>query len=228
MGHDGLIVSVLQELLQTDLDPGLLRHMSSEFLRISSLQKDVVSAVIFLNQRVHIALRHGVHVFHRVVHAVMVDLPAELNLRFHLVAFGHGNVVHVVADAADSDVRGLHHADGRSHPASQRILHGGICPVAHDHLALDAHAGYDMAVLPVAVGGLIFIHEIHVDGVIGDLFIKLGVQMAERLSVLLQAQDPHLGRGEGVHPGDDARALRILVCRVQGSSDGGRIDQGGL
>ena len=228
MGNDCLIVAVLQEPLKADLDSGLLRHMSLKLFRISSLQKNVVFAVIFLNQRVHITLRHGIHIFHRIVHAVMIDLPAELDLGFHLVAFGYGNVVHVVADTADSDVGGFHHAHSRSHPASQLLLYGRAGPVAHNYLALDSHTGYDMSIFPVAVRGLIFIHEIHVDGIVGNLLVELSVKMTQRLSVLLQAQNPHLGRGEGVHPGDHARALRILVCRVQGSADGSRIDQGRL
>ena len=42
-----------------------------------------------------------------------------------------------------------------------------------------------MAVLPVSVSGLILIHEVHIDRVIRNLPVKLGMQMQKRLSVLL-------------------------------------------
>ena len=87
---------------------------------------------------------------------------------------------------------GLHQADGCSHPSCQLLLHSCRCPVPYDHFALDSHAGYDMPILSVAVGGLVLVHEVHIDGIIRDLFIELGMQMTERLSVFLQAQDPHL------------------------------------
>ena len=158
----------------------------------------------------------------------MIDLPAEFNLGFHLIALGNCHIVHVVTHAADTDVRGFHDADGRTHPAADPLLHLRIVPVAEDQLSLNPHTTLDMAVLPVAVRRLIFIHEIHVDGTVGNLFIKLSQQMAQRFFVFLQTDDPHLCRRKRVHPGDDAGALRIVVGVVKGLADGCLADQGRL
>ena len=54
-----------------------------------------------------------------------------------------------------------------------------------------------MPVLPVAVGRLVLIHEIHVNGVVGDLPVELGVQMQQGLAEFLQTQIHDLA-GENV------------------------------
>ena len=51
-----------------------------------------------------------------------------------------------------------------------------------------------MAVFPVSMCRLVLIHKVHVYRIIGDFLIKLCVQMKQRLSVLLQPQNPGLGR----------------------------------
>ena len=50
-----------------------------------------------------------------------------------------------------------------------------------------AHAGEDVPELALAVGGLVLVHEVHVDGVVGDLLVELCSEVAERLAVLAQA-----------------------------------------
>ena len=65
--------------------------------------------------------------------------------------------------------------------------------------------------LPVAVSGLVQVHEVHVDLVIGDLQIILGCQMAVWLLQVGKAVDPHLG-AEGMAPGDDAGTGIVVVC----------------
>ncbi len=45
----------------------------------------------------------------------------------------------------------------------------------------------------------------------GSADVGLGVQVQQRLAQRVQPGDPHLGRGEGVHPGDHADAVRIGV-----------------
>ena len=65
--------------------------------------------------------------------------------------------------------------------------------------------------LTVAVGGLVEVHEVHVDLVVGDLAVILGREVAVRLLQIDKAVDPHLGGAERVAPGDDARAGGIVV-----------------
>ena len=100
--------------------------------------------------------------------------------------------------------------------------------MTEDQLSLDAHAALNMAVFPVAMCRLVLIHEIHINGSIGNLFIKLGQKMTQGFLVLLQADDPHLRRREGVHPGDHAGALRIIIGIVQSFANGCLTDQSRL
>lgn len=119
----------------------------------------------------------------------------------------------------------LHNAHCSSHPASQLILHTGICPMPYNNLTLNSHTAYDMAIFPVAMRRLILIHEIHINAVIRNFLIELRMQMTKRLTILLQPQNPHFRRGKRMHPGDNTSALLILICRIQGSPDSRRINQ---
>ncbi len=69
----------------------------------------------------------------------------------------------------------------------------------------------DKAVFSVPVCGLIQVHEIHIDRIPGDVAVELRVQVQKGPLVLHESLDPHLGRRERVHPGDDPRTFRIGV-----------------
>ena len=228
VGDDGLIILLLQEALEADLDLRLRLDVTAELIRVPALQEDLVGVVVLVGQCLDFRVGDGIHCLADLVDRISVDLPAELDLCFNLIALGDGDVSHVVSDTHDADVAGLHDADSGAHPGSETAEDLLILPVAHDDLPLDAHAGHDVAVLTVAVGGLVLIHVVHVDGVVGDLLQILGVQVAQGLFVLLKAEDPGLGRGEGVHPGDHARTVLIAVRLVEGSADRSIVDQGGL
>ena len=147
-----MIVILCKEFLDTDLLLCLHCHMPSEFVGIPAVVDDLISAVILFHQRIHFALRNRIHIFHHIIDTVMVNLPAELDLRFHLVAFGDRYIVHVVAETAYTDMRRFDHTQRRSHPAAQLFQYALARPVTDNDLPLDSHAAYDMAVLPVAVG----------------------------------------------------------------------------
>ncbi len=107
------------------------------------------------------------------------------------------------------------------------MKHLGVLPVAGNHLAVDAKPGHHVAKLPVAVGGLVFVHEVHVDVVIGDFFVILGEQVEHGLAVFLKAPDPGFGGGEGVHPGDDPGAGGVGVGVAKHLADHVARDLGG-
>ena len=136
-----------------------------------------------------------------------------------LVAVGHGDVTHGVGEAADADVAALVDADGDAHPVAELLLGLGVLPEAEDDLVVPAHAGEDVPELALAVGGLVLVHEVHVDGVVGDLLVVLRRELAQGLPEILQAQDVGLGGREGVGPGDDAGALGVHVGGVEGLLD---------
>ena len=57
------------------------------------------------------------------------------------------------------------------------------------------------------MGGLVQVHEVHVDLVPGKRDVDLGVQVQERLSQDVEPGDPRLCRRERVHPRDDTDAV---------------------
>ena len=88
-----------------------------------------------------------------------------------------------------------------------------------------AHARADEPVLPVAVGGLVQVHEVHVNAVPGDVAVELGVQVQQRLAQFGQPGDPHLGRGERVHPGDQPGAGVVGIGFAAQVADRVRVGQ---
>ena len=66
-----------------------------------------------------------------------------------------------------------------------------------------AEARLDMREFAVAMGGLVEVHEVHVDLGPRQVAVELRVEMDHGLAQVGQAANPHLGRREGVHPGDD-------------------------
>ena len=190
MGNHSLIIMVLQESLESDLDPCLYCYMTFEFFRVSALKKNVILIIIFFYQNINITLADTVHIFAYFVYRISVHFPAEFDLCLYLVALGNGNISHIIRHTAYADMAALHDTHSGAHPGSQSFLNFSVRPVSDDNLSLDSHTGYDMSVLSSAVSRLVFVHEVHIDGVIGDFLIKLCVQMAQRFSVFLQSQDP--------------------------------------
>ena len=74
-----------------------------------------------------------------------------------------------------------------------------------DHgLAGNPETGGHVGELTVAVGGLVQVHEVHVDLGPRQLHIRLRVQVQERLAQRVEPGDPHLGWRERVHPRNHA------------------------
>ena len=147
-----------------------------------------------------------------------VDGCAEHALGFGLVAFGDGHVAHVVAPTHDLHVVGSIPAGAGACPGADFFGNGRIGVVADHDLAVDAQTGQDVTELTVAVCGLVQVHEVHVDGFPRDFEVVLRVELQQRLGEHFEAADPHLGRGEGVAPGDHADDVRV----------GGGFDHEGL
>ena len=193
MGDDGMVIALLQKLLEADLNGGLHGHSFPEFSFTPAVCQQFVFSIVFFHQGINICLGHCLNIFHGIVDIIMVDLPSEFDLGLNLVALCNRHIVHIVAHTADAQMAGLHHAHRCAHPAAQLLLQGRIGPMAHNNFAFDSHAAYDMSVFPVAVGRLVLIHEVHVNLIVRNFLIELCVQVAQRFSVLLQADDPHLG-----------------------------------
>ena len=195
----------IQHLLDRDLLAGLVADGTDV------IRRKVVAGAVDFHQGVNLGVGDLVHHLDQVAHGPGVDLPAQPGLDLHLVALGHGHFAHVVAEPHDLQLAGARHADGGAHPAAQTLLDFLILPVPGDDLARHPQPGRQEPVLPVAVGGLVQVHEIHVDLLVGDLAVVLGGKMAVGLLQIHKAVDPHLAGTEGVAPGDDARTAGVVV-----------------
>ena len=138
-------------------------------------------------------------------------MVAQTLLKLHTVAVGHGHIVHVHTEHQAAHVLGIGHTGSHAGPNGYLLLGLLVLPVAAHHLAGHAHTGADVSELDVAVGTLVQVHEVHVHGFPGYLGVVLGVEVEQGLLQGLQTLDPHLGGREGVHPGDDAHALVVVV-----------------
>ena len=170
-----------------------------------------IHAVVLGYQGVDVGVGHGLVILHELAHGTVVDMVSQLHLGSHLVAVGHGDIVHLVAEAQHQHVAGIGHGGGHAAPHGYALERGGVFPVADHHFAAHVETGADVAKLAVAVGALVEVHEVHVHRIPGYLGIVLCVEVEQRLAQLLQAVYPHLGGREGVHPGDDADALAVGV-----------------
>ena len=92
--------------------------------------------------------------------------------------------------------------------------------MSEDQLSLNAHTALNVSVLPVSVSRLVFVHKIHVNGAVGNLFIELRQQMTQRFFIFLQTDDPHLRRRKSMHPCNNACTFRIVVRIIQCLADG--------
>ena len=182
---------------------------SESYLASSSSGGHVVLGLVVLDDGLDLVVLDGLVGGDQLVDGPGVDRGAEHALGLGLVALGHGHVAHVVAPAHDLHVVGGIPAGAGTGPGGDLLGDLGVGVVADHDLAVDAQAGDDVAELTVAMGGLVQVHEVHVDGLPRDLHVMLGVQLQHRLGEHFQAADPHLGRGEGVAPGDHADDVRV-------------------
>ena len=67
----------------------------------------------------------------------------------------------------------FNYTNGSPHPFSDTFLHYFIRPVSYNDFSFDAHAGNNVTVFSVTMRRLIFIHKIHVYGVVWNFFIEL-------------------------------------------------------
>src|SRR5690606_5644750 len=119
------------------------------------LGHDVVLGEVDLHERVDVGVGLRVDPGDELVDAPGVDAHAEANLGLGLVALGDGDIAHVVAETRDLHaLRGLP-PGCRARPGADLGGDGGVARVPHDRLPRHRHAAEDVAVLAVAVGGLV-------------------------------------------------------------------------
>ena len=164
VGGEGPEAALGEERPQAGLDPGAVAQRLVPVPARRQFRRDVVEIAVRLHQVVDLGVADLVHHGDQVVHAVGVDRDPEPQLGLDLVALGDRDVAHVVPEPGQLEPaygggaqRGP--LPGRDPPTDHRVA-----DVADHGLARHPEPGLDVAELPVAVGGLVQVHEVHVDG----------------------------------------------------------------
>ena len=181
---------------------------------------DGIFLVVLLDEGIDVGVLDLLPVAHEFADGAVVNMITKNLLSSYLVAISNGYVVHLIAETDDKHILGISHSSGNACPNGDVLLYFRILPIAGNDLARLAETGADVAELTVTMCRLIEVHEVHVHGIPRNLLVVLGVEVQHRLVELLQAMNPHLGRREGVHPGDEAYALLIVVGSLH---DGGYL-----
>jgi len=171
----------------------------------------ILLEVDVVHEGIDIFVFHLVEILHDCRELHVVDMIAQYLLEGDLVTIGHGDLVHLVAEADDQAVLCIGNTGADTLPHSDVLECLLVFPVTDDGLAGLAQTGKDMSELTVAVSALVEVHEVHVDVVPWYLLIVLGMQVEKGFAKDLHALDPHLSGGEGMHPADHTDALAVYV-----------------
>ena len=178
---EALGAGVLQKLAHASFDAGRFAQAVALGAAIFQAVAQLVFLLVSAQQLVHLRVADLVDDGHQITDAVGVHRVAKFDFGFHFVAFGHGHVAHVVAEADEFGALPVGPGRGHAAPDAKAIVHGLALPMAHHHLAVQAHAGADEAKLPVAVRRLVGVHKIHVDVGPRNVAVELRVQVRQRL-----------------------------------------------
>ena len=121
----------------------------------------------------------------------MLDFPAELHLSLNLVAVRNGNASHIIANSENSCLSAFKYTYSRAHPGCDFLAESLIFPMTCNNLAFSTHTCADVAVLAVAVGTLIEIHKVHINGIPGNVTVELSIKVKIGLHHFRNARDPH-------------------------------------
>ena len=213
------IAAGFEEAAQAGLDAGGLAQGVVALAAGSQIRIEVVAVGILGAERVNLGIAAVPDDLREITDAVGIDRDPEDAFGLDLVALGHGYLAHIVAEAHDLERAHLLPGEGHGGPGGQAAAHPGVFPVADDHPAGDAHPGEHMAELAPAVGGLVQVHEVHIDRLPGDVAVELGVQVADRFFQLVESADPHFRGRKGVHPADQPGAGGVAVGFEAGRAD---------
>ena len=210
-GREALEAAVFQKGAHAQFKPRAIEQRFVPSAGLAQFRRDRVALLIFTCEGLDLGVGDRIHLGHEIADAIAVGRESELHFRRDLVALGDRDLTHVVAETAEFRALPIVPGARRAHPGADAVLDLRVGPMADDDLARETHAGVDEARLPVAVRGLVQVHEVHVDRVPGQVTIELGVKMDERLLKRVQPAHPHFRGRKRVHPKDEAGAVRIGV-----------------
>ena len=101
--REGSEAAGLKERPQADLDPGGLAERRPALAVAPQRRRHVVGRVVLVDEPVDVGIGRRAHGGDEVADAVAVDPDAEADLRLDLVAFGDGDLAHVVPEAGETE-----------------------------------------------------------------------------------------------------------------------------
>jgi len=202
---------IFQETAQTDFLSSGCPDMAVVGTALGSIGGHFVNTGVFVDQGIDFSFRYGIDVRNEFGNGGIVYVVTQTDFGFHLVTVGYSYVVHVVTETDDTHILSIGPTGANAHPNGYLFLGAFVVPVADNHLAGFAQTTGDVTEFAVSVGTLVEVHEVHVHGGPGDLFVVLGVQVQQGLLEVHQPMNPHLGGRERMHPGDDTDALGVTV-----------------
>ena len=138
VGREGGEPTLGEELAEAGLDPGVVAQAVMPFAGRQQLRSDVVQVQVLGDELVHDGLLDCVDDRDEIVDTVGVHRGAEAELGLDLVAFGDGDVAHVVAEAGQSRGGQGGPTDGSVRPRRDTSDHVRIGDVPGDGLAANA------------------------------------------------------------------------------------------
>ena len=155
----------------------------------------------------------------KITDSIAIHRTAKTNFGSHLIPLGDGHLAHIIPKAGKTGTLEIMPCTGSAHPGPDPLLDVKILPESHDDLSGKTHAGVQKSRFPVPMGGLMEIHEIHVDLIPWQIPVELGVKMNNRLPKISESADPHLRWRKSMHPEHHSRTGRIVLSRPAESTD---------
>ena len=180
------------------------------------------SMVIFFEVSIYhclyIFVFHCIVVLHQVVYRTVVYVVTQNLFSGYLVTISNSNVVHLVTETDNQHILCISPSSANTHPCCNLTLCFFILPVSYHYLTVFTHTGYNVAEFTVTMSRLVQVHKVHIHGIPRNFFVELSMEVQQRLLQFLQTVNPHLGRRESVHPGDNADTFLIIVSSFESFS----------
>ena len=120
------------------------------------------------------------HRRHEVADAVGIDGEPEPRFGRDLVALGDGDLAHVVAEAHEPAALPVRPRAGHAHPGADPVLYLRVLQWPTTTLRASRSRVWMIPSLPVAVRGLVEVHEVHVDVGPRQVAVELRVRGAAK------------------------------------------------
>src|SRR5690554_2137355 len=146
---------------------------------------DRISILILSHQGVDFLISHIGDRSNEITYTITIDGIPESDLCFYFVAFGDCYLPHVITEPAVTPSLPVAPRQRRAQPRFHACVNRGILPMTDNHFATKSHARHYETELAIAMGALVQVHKVHVDGLPWNFAIKLRVQMKEWLAEYL-------------------------------------------